>query len=147
VKLRIKSPRVWLFPRLWVADEHAVRLSLPWHGDASWASMHDYVTKVFTDNTVPNTGRAGYGTPEEQAASFARGILLSVCHRLSIEPVGAFDFHDPDKGPDGTRCPSCEHGAGIHAEDGCWYTVAHGKTDRNMVCACRMPREDIEDDH
>jgi hypothetical protein len=86
-------PRVWLFRRLWVADEHSVRLSLPWHGDASWESMHAYVTAVLLDNTVPNASRAGYGSDEKQAASFARGILLSVCHRLKIEPVGAFDFH------------------------------------------------------
>jgi hypothetical protein len=95
-KRRKGTPRVWRMPRLWIADQHSVRLSLPWHGPASWDDMHEYVTKVFTDNTVPNASRVGYGTDEEQAATFARGILLSLCHRLNIEPVGAFDYHDPD---------------------------------------------------
>jgi hypothetical protein len=92
------APRVWRMPRLWIADQHSVRLSLPWHGPASWDEMHLYVTKVIRENTVPAPERAGWGgkTDQEQAATFARGILLSVCHRLNIEPVGAFDFHDPD---------------------------------------------------
>lgn len=138
-------PRVWLFRRLWVADEHAVRLSLPWHGDASWESMHGYVTAVLLDNTVPRPERSGYGSDEKQAASFARGILLSVCHRLKIEPVGAFDFHTPEPEETATYCPSCGHGLDIHTDNGCWFTVGKGRPDRNLVCPCRVTSEEIEE--
>jgi hypothetical protein len=40
------------------------------------------------------------------------------------------------------RCPSCEHRWDIHADDGCWHTVTHGRADRNLVCACRIPRKE-----
>lgn len=95
---RTKRPKVWRFTRLWVADTNSVRLSLPWHGEASWESMHEYVSKVISENYVPNEQRAGWGgmTDQEQAERHARGILLSLCHRLNIEPVGAFAYHDPD---------------------------------------------------
>lgn len=135
---RTGAPKVWDMARLHVADKRAVRLSLPWHGPASWGDMHTYVTRVFMDNTVPGPDRAGYGAPEDQAASFARAVLLSVCHRLNIEPVGAYVFH-------GDRCPSCEHGADIHSDDGCWHTVARGRNGRDAVCACRVPEEELAD--
>lgn len=79
-----------------VADGAHVRMSLPWHGTASWDSLHEYVTAVILDNYVPGPDRAGYGTPEQQAAKSARAILLSICHRLKIEPVGAFTPKDDD---------------------------------------------------
>ena len=40
------------------------------------------------------------------------------------------------------RCPSCEHRWDIHADDGCWHTVAQGRVGRNLVCACRTPRKE-----
>lgn len=81
-----------------VPDGHHVRLSLPWHGPASWDDMHEYVTAVIMDNLVPSAERAGWGgmTDQQQAERFARGILLSLCHRLKIEPVGAFTPKDDD---------------------------------------------------
>lgn len=86
----------WRMPRFFVSDAAHVRLSLPWHGVASWDDMHAYVAKVITDNYVPNADRAGYGTDQEQADKSARAILLSLCHRMGVEPIGAFIYHLPD---------------------------------------------------
>lgn len=102
MRTRLRDWPVWRMARLWLPDQRMhsapVRLSLPWHGPASWDDLHAYVTKVITDNLVPNNDRARWGgmSDQEQAERFARGILLSVCHRLGIEPVGAFVFHLPD---------------------------------------------------
>ncbi len=95
------APAVWLMRRLWIADQRGpyaspVRLSLPWHGEASWDDMHDYVAAVISENTVPSPDYTRDPAYETQADKLARSILLSVCHRLGIEPVGAFDFHNPD---------------------------------------------------
>lgn len=47
-----------------------------------------------------------------------------------------------DSGKPEARCPSCEHGWDIHSDDGCWHTVAQGRAEQNLVCACRVPREE-----
>jgi hypothetical protein len=87
----------WRMPRFFVSDAAHVRLSLPWHGVASWDDMHAYVVAAIMDNTVPNAFRGRGGkTDQELAESLARGILLSLCHRLGVEPVGAFTYHLPD---------------------------------------------------
>lgn len=122
--------------RRWVPDGHHVRMVLPWHGPASWQSMHDYVSKVIAENTVPSPGyvpRAGI-----QADRLARCILLSLCRRLAVEPTGAF-IRDVLE----LRCPSCEHTAGIHSDDGCWFTVTSGRPDKNAVCQCCIPRQEL----
>lgn len=97
MRTRLRDWPVWLMSRLWIADKHVmaspVRLSLPWHGEASWDDMHAYVKAVIEENTVPSPARAGYGP--DQAGTLARSILLSTCHRLGIEPVGAFVYHLP----------------------------------------------------
>jgi hypothetical protein len=37
------------------------------------------------------------------------------------------------------RCPSCEHGLDIHDADGrCWFTVASGLPETNLVCPCKV---------
>jgi hypothetical protein len=132
-------------PRLWIADQHSVRLSLPWHGPASWDDMHAYVAKVIDENTIPTPDYVP--RREAQATRLARGILLSVCHRLNIEPVGAFDFHDPEgaeeQEPAVRRCVSCEHELGFHSDDGCWYTITRGRVNINSVCPCRVSAEEI----
>lgn len=38
-------------------------------------------------------------------------------------------------------CPSCSHPWDIHADDGCWYTVAAGRPEKNAVCQCRIRRD------
>ena len=74
-------------PRFWVTDGRHVRLSLPWHGVASWDDMHAYVVAVLRDNEIRD---------DLDRERIARSILLSLCKRLAIEPVGAFTFHLPD---------------------------------------------------
>lgn len=38
------------------------------------------------------------------------------------------------------RCPSCEHSAVFHDVDGrCWFTVASGLPETNLVCPCKLP--------
>ena len=104
-----------------------------------------YVAKVIEENTVPSPDYVP--RREAQATRLARCILLSVCHRLNIEPVGAFDFHDPDHDDEPEtavrRCPSCEHGLGFHSDDGCWYTITRGRVNINSVCPCRVSAEEI----
>lgn len=98
MRTRLRDWPVWLMRRLWISDErmHAapVRLSLPWHGVSSWDELHAYVTAVIQENTVPTPERAAYGPGQPER--MARAILLSLCSRLGIEPVGAFSFHLPD---------------------------------------------------
>lgn len=41
------------------------------------------------------------------------------------------------------RCSGCEHGWDIHDADGrCWFTVAHGLPDSNLVCPCKTSGPD-----
>jgi hypothetical protein len=101
--LRLTRPHTHPDPdtvRRWVADGVRVGMVLPWHGPASWDDMHAYVAAVITDNLVPNEYRARWGgmSDQQQAERFARGILLSLCARLKIEPTGAFvpDPEDPE---------------------------------------------------
>ncbi len=38
------------------------------------------------------------------------------------------------------RCPSCGHQPETHTDDGCWYTIATGRPNANLVCPCAVPR-------
>lgn len=40
--------------------------------------------------------------------------------------------------PHNPRCHSCEHAMTWHRQEGCWFTVTSGKTDKDMVCACSV---------
>lgn len=43
------------------------------------------------------------------------------------------------------RCPSCEHRTSIHDADGrCWFTVASGLPETNLVCPCKVRKENEE---
>ncbi|MEV1321973.1 hypothetical protein AB0J14_38495 [Micromonospora arborensis] len=38
---------------------------------------------------------------------------------------------------DKARCESCDHHRNFHGESGCWFTVASGEQDANLVCPCK----------
>lgn len=43
------------------------------------------------------------------------------------------------------RCPSCDHEAQFHDSDGrCWFTCASGLPETNLVCPCKVRKEDPE---
>lgn len=41
------------------------------------------------------------------------------------------------------RCRSCEHEVSFHTEQGCYFTVAHGLLDSNLVCPCAVSRSKL----
>lgn len=78
------------------------------------------------DGTGPDEAPAA--TPLEEARATAEDLRYRI--RRAREALAEDEPVD--------RCPSCEHRWDIHADDGCWHTVAQGRTGRDLVCACRV---------
>jgi hypothetical protein len=55
--------------------------------------------------------------------------------------VAGTDTVEAQEGTQG-RCPSCEHSiTEFHHADGCWFAVAVGTQDENLVCRCTVKRD------
>jgi len=63
--------------------DDALSLHLPESGHASWSSLHEYVSTVIAQNTLPST--------DTNEFRLARALLMSLMNRLGIDATGMND--------------------------------------------------------
>ncbi|WP_435279358.1 hypothetical protein [Streptomyces sp. 1222.5] len=96
----------------------------------TWALAQQQVGAPLPDITGPD--QPPRATPLEEAQATVESLRYQI--RRAREALATDEPVD--------RCPSCEHQWDIHADDGCWHTVTHGRPERDLVCACRVPRKE-----
>jgi hypothetical protein len=96
---------------------------------------------VYATNKVAHVAGAALNARwrAEDELTEARGELGRLRNRITALEANGSELLARGEQLAAERCPSCDHLAGHHQPEGCWYAITTSEPGRDLVCPCIVP--------